>query len=240
VPAGEPWAGLRDQRLQEHELARRGIHALEDLGRDDPLWPGQLAILAALLLYLALPAALTVGPRWPLPVVEAVVLASLVVATLSGREARRRRLIAIGLVLVATLANLISLGLLTHYLIEGGTARTADLLGGGVLIWTTSLLLFAVLYWELDRGGPRRQARQRAPIAPDFLFSQMTDAKYAAPDWKPGFADYLYVSLTNQTAFSPTDTMPLSRRIKALMGVQGVAALITTGVIVARAINLLG
>ena len=68
----------------------------------------------------------------------------------------------------------------------------------------------------------------------------MTDDKYATPSWKPGFADYLYVSLTNQTAFSPTDTMPLTRRVKMLMGVQGVAALITTGVIVARAVNLLG
>jgi hypothetical protein len=68
----------------------------------------------------------------------------------------------------------------------------------------------------------------------------MSDNRYAVPGWKPRFGDYLYVSLTNQTAFSPTDTMPLSRRVKVLMGVQGVAALMTTGVIVARAVNLLG
>jgi hypothetical protein len=52
--------------------------------------------------------------------------------------------------------------------------------------------------------------------------------------------DYLYVSLTNQSAFSPTDTMPLTLRMKALMGIQGTAALVTVGVIVARAINILG
>jgi hypothetical protein len=240
VGGGERWGWLRDRRLSEQELVDRGMRALEELGRDDPLWPGQLATLAALVLYLLLPGALTIGPGWLLPVALGVVLAALVVAARGGREARRRREVAIGLVLVAALANLISLGLLTHYLLAGGHARGADLLNGGVIIWATSLLLFAVLYWELDRGGPRRPAAKRAPVAPDFLFAQMTDSRYAVPGWKPGFADYLYVSLTNQTAFSPTDTMPLTPRVKGLMGVQGVAALITTGVIVARAVNLLG
>jgi uncharacterized membrane protein len=231
---------MRDRRLSEEDLVDRGIRAVEQLGRDDPLWPGQLATLAALLLYLALPAALTIGPGWPLPVAESVMLGALVVATRGGREARRRRKIAIGLVLVAALANLSSLGLLMHYLLAGGHARGSDLLDGGVIIWTTNLVLFAVLYWELDRGGPHRSAAARPPIAPDLLFPQMTDDRFAAPGWKPGFGDYLYVSLTNQTAFSPTDTMPLTSRVKALMGIQGVAAIVTTGVIVARAVNLLG
>jgi uncharacterized membrane protein len=226
--------------MSERELASRGVRIAEELGRDDPLWPGQLATFAALLLYLALPVALTIGPRWPLPAAEVAVLAALVIATRGGREAKRRREIAIGLVLVAEIASLVALGLLANYLLEGGRARGADLIGGGIIIWTTNLLLFAVLYWELDRGGPRRPAVSRAPVAPDLLFPQMTDDRYAAPSWKPGFGDYLYVSLTNQTAFSPTDTMPLTPRIKALMGVQGVAALITTGVIVARAVNILG
>jgi uncharacterized membrane protein len=240
VHGSQRWAWWRDRRLDEQELVDRGILALQEIGRDDPLWPGQLATLAALVLYLALPAALTIGPGWPLPVTESVVLAALVLATRSGREAKRRRDIAIVLVLVAAAANLVSLGILTHFLLAGGHARGADLLDGGVLIWATSLLLFAVVYWELDRGGPRRPAVKHTAVAPDFLFPQMTDGRYATPGWKPGFADYLYVSLTNQTAFSPTDTMPLTLRIKALMGVQGVAALITTGVIVARAVNLLG
>jgi uncharacterized membrane protein len=231
---------MRDRRLTEQDLVDRGIRAVEQLGRDDPLWPGQLATFAALVLYLALPQALTIGPGWPLPVAEMVVLTALVVAARGGREAKRRRGIAIVLVLVAALANLVALGFLTGYLLGGGHARGADLLDGGVLIWATNLLLFAVLYWELDRGGPRRTGETRAPVVPDFLFSQMTDDAFAAPGWKPGFGDYLYVSLTNQTAFSPTDTMPLTPRVKLLMGVQGVAALITVGVIVARAVNILG
>jgi hypothetical protein len=226
--------------MGEQELAGRGIHAVDGLRRGDPLWPGQLATLVALLLYLALPRALTIGPGWPLPLVESAVLLALVVAARGGREAARRRGVAIGLVLIAALANLTSLGLVIHYLLSGGRASGADLLDGAVIVWVTNLLLFAVLYWELDRGGPRRPTGASAPVAPDLLFAQMTDDRYSMPGWSPGFGDYLYVSLTNQTAFSPTDTLPLTLRVKALMGAQGLAALITTGVVVARAVNLLG
>jgi uncharacterized membrane protein len=221
---------MRDRRLAE---------GVEDLGRADPLWPGQLATLAALLLYLALPVQLTAGPNWLIPGAEGAGLLALVLATRAGRTEGRRRALAIGLVLVAVVANLVALGLLAHYVIGGGHASGANLIGGGVLIWTTSLLLFAVLYWEIDRGGPVRAAGSM-PVAPDFLFPQMPDPGFALRGWKPTFADYLYVSLTNQTAFSPTDTMPLTIRVKLLMGTQGLAALVTTGVIVARAVNILG
>ncbi len=229
----ERWAWVRDRHVVERELA-------ESLERHDQLWPGQLATLIALLLYLALPAALTIGPGWPLPAAEAMLLGALVVLSRGGREARRRREVAIGLVLVAVLANLLALAFLARYVLEGGRAEGADLIDGGVVIWVTNLLLFAVLYWELDRGGPRRPAAAPAPVAPDLLFPQMTDERWAEPGWAPRFGDYLYVSLTNQTAFSPTDTMPLLPRTKLLMGVQGLAGLITTGVIVARAVDLLG
>ena len=226
--------------MGEEEIAGRGIRAVDGFGRTDPLWPGQLATLAALLLYLSLPRALTIGPGWPLPLVEAAVLLALVIAARGGRGAARRRGVAIGLVVVAALANLTSLGLLIHYLLAGGQARGADLLYGAVIVWATNLLLFAVLYWELDRGGPRRPNGATALVAPDLLFPQMSDDRYGAPGWTPGFGDYLYVSLTNQTAFSPTDTLPLTMRVKAIMGLQGLAALITTGIVVARAVNLLG
>jgi uncharacterized membrane protein len=231
---------MRDRRLTDGELAQRGLRAIEGLGRDDPLWPGQLATFVALLLFLALPKQLTIGPSWPLPAAETAVLIALVTATHRRRQVRRRRTAAIALILVATAANLTALGLLTHYLLAGGHAGGADLIGGGVVIWTTNLLLFAVLYWELDRGGPVRPRDERRPIAADLLFPQMTDDQHAPPGWKPVFGDYLYVSLTNQTAFSPTDTMPLTLRLKLLMGVQGLAGFVTAGVVVARAVNLLG
>jgi uncharacterized membrane protein len=231
---------MRARPLDERELARRGISAAQELGRDDPLWPGQLAIVAALVLYLVLPPKLTIGPSWTLPAAEFVLLVALVVATpRGGRTAKRRRMFALSVVLVATVASLVAVGLLAHYLIVGGHARGADLINGGGVIWCTNLLLFAVWYWELDRGGPL-PPEDGLPVAPDFLFPQMSDDRYAAPGWKPRFGDYLYISLTNQTAFSPTDTMPLTRRMKLLMSIQGVASLITVGIIVARAVNILG
>jgi uncharacterized membrane protein len=233
------WGWVRPYRLSEQELAERGLKAAEQLGRDDPLWPGQLALLVAVLLFFVLPPKLTIGPNWPLPVAETLVLLALFTTGRRGRVVKRRREIALGLMLVAAAANLTALGLLAHYLLVGGEARGADLIGGGAVIWLTNLLLFAVMYWELDRGGPLRPAHTRVPVAPDFLFPQMTADRWTRPGWKPGFFDYLYVSLTNQTAFSPTDTMPLTLRVKVLMSIQGVASFITTGIIVARAVNIL-
>lgn len=193
-----------------------------------------------LVLYLVLPPKLKIGPNWILPVAEAILLAALVIATPSrGHPRNRRRVFAISVLLVATVANLVAVGLLAHYLIVGGHARGVDLINGGAVIWCTNLLLFAVWYWELDRGGPVAPRDDRQAVAPDFLFPQMSDERYAAPGWKPQFWDYLYVSLTNQTAFSPTDAMPLTLRIKLLMSIQGVASLITVGIIVARAVNIL-
>jgi hypothetical protein len=208
--------------------------------RDDPLWPGQVAILAALALYLVLPPRLSIGPRWLVPVAELVLLAALILAVpIRGRSDPRRRRFAIAVVLCATIANLISVVLLTHSLIVGGHARGVDLIDGGAVIWCTNLLLFAVWYWELDRGGPVPAHAGATAGTPDFLFPQMSDASYAPPGWKPRFRDYLYVSLTNQTAFSPTDAMPLRSRTKLLMSVQALAALVTVGIIVARAVNIL-
>jgi uncharacterized membrane protein len=225
---------LRSRPLEdEHELSA-------ELKRDDPLWPGQLAILVAVGIYFLLPAKLTIGPNWIIPAAEVIAGVSLAAATPTRGVAHTgRRRVAIGLVLVATAANLVALGLLTHYLVVGGHAGGEDLITGGVAIWCTNLLLFAVWYWELDRGGPLPPAKGQPAGAPDFLFPQMSDDRFAPPGWKPGFSDYLYVSLTNQTAFSPTDTMPLTSRIKLVMAVQGLASLVTVGVIIARAVNVL-
>ncbi|MEA2429117.1 MAG: hypothetical protein QOF37_2745 [Thermoleophilaceae bacterium] len=232
---------MRAPRLSEDDLAQRGIHAAEDLGRDDPLWPGQLAIAAAILLLLALPSRLALGPKLLVPAAEMVLFLGLFVPTLlrGPRRARLNHDIVITVLLVGTVTNLVSLGLLINYLLAGGHARSTDLTSGGAVIWVTNLFLFTVWYWVFDRGGPLKPAVERTPVAPDFLFPQMTDDRYAAPGWKPRFGDYLYVSLTNQTAFSPTDTMPLSLRVKLLMGVQALAAFATVGVILARAVNIL-
>ena len=83
-----------------------------------------------------------------------------------------------------------------------------------MLIWLTNLLIFALWYWEMDRGGPGQARRRHTTAPPDFLFPQMSDDRIEPRDWRPKFIDYLYVSLTNNTAFSPTDTMPLTPMAK--------------------------
>jgi hypothetical protein len=210
------------------------------LGGDDPLWPGLAAWLCTLALYVVLPPKLTIGPSWLVPATEIGLFVAVLLTTLVrvGRMELRREVLLV-VVLVGTLANVVALCLLTHYMLAGGHARGVDLIRGGAVIWGTNLLLFAIWYWMLDSGGPRARAASETSVAPHMLFPQMTDERYAAPGWKPRFGDYLYVSLTNQAAFSPTDTMPLTLRVKLLMGIQGIAALTTVVVIVARAVNIL-
>jgi hypothetical protein len=134
--------------------------------------------------------------------------------------------------------NLVSLGLLVHFLLNHDKSKAHPLILAGVVLWVTNVLLFGLWYWELDRGGPVDRASAVA-ASPDFLFPQMSEPQHAAPDWTPNLVDYLYVSLTNASAFSPTDTMPLSRTAKVLMSTQSVASLVTVGLVVARAVNVL-
>ena len=102
----------------------------------------------------------------------------------------------------------------------------------------TNFLIFALWYWEMDRGGPGKRAPGRDG-PPDFLFPQMADDRIEPLEWRPKFIDYLYVSLTNAAAFSPTDTMPLTPMAKCFMGIQSLVSLVTIGLIVSRAINIL-
>jgi uncharacterized membrane protein len=208
-------------------------------GRSESHWPPMGAIAIAIALQLLLPERLTVGPYWLLPTLEALVLVSLIAASpqkVVGVHMLRRR-IAIGLTALTSLANGISLYLLSHYLLHHAVTRGKELVVAGSLIWLTNVLIFSLWYWEVDRGGPGRRAAGH-DAAPDLLFPQMTDGRFS-PGWRPVFGDYLYVSLTNAAAFSPTDTMPLSLSAKALMGLQSVISLVTIGLIVSRAVNIL-
>jgi uncharacterized membrane protein len=209
-------------------------------GTGESPWPAQLTVLAAICLQLALPARLTVGPTWLVPALEAALLIGMFVATPRQleHEHRRRRRVALGLTAIVSAANVYSLGALTHYLLHHEVSNGRELIGSGVLIWLTNWLIFALWYWELDRGGPGvRAAGHDGP--PDLLFPQMSDDRIEPRAWRPGFIDYLYVSLTNATAFSPTDTMPLSAMAKSVMGLQSMVSLVTIGLIVSRAVNIL-
>jgi uncharacterized membrane protein len=208
--------------------------------RGEHVWPVYLSVLIAIALQLALPAKLTVGPRWVVPALEAALFLGLAFSspTRLVREHPRRRRAYLAMTAFVSSANILSLVLLCRELLRHGTPNARDLISAGALIWLTNVIIFGLWYWETDRGGPgvRAAGHDRAP---DFLFPQMSDDRIEPLWWRPQFLDYLYVSLTNATAFSPTDTMPLTPRAKSIMGVQSLVSLVTIGLVVSRAVNIL-
>jgi uncharacterized membrane protein len=206
----------------------------------ESVWHGQVAVLAAIGLQLSLPERLTVGPTWMLPGLEGALVVGLAMATPREleQEHKVRRRVAVAMVALVSAGNIFSLAALTHYLLHHHISKGQELIVAGVVIWLTNFLIFGLWYWELDRGGPGRRAAGRDG-PPDFLFPQMTDDRIQPRLWRPKFIDYLYVSLTNAAAFSPTDTMPLTAMAKSIMGLQSLVSLVTIGLIIARAVNVL-
>jgi hypothetical protein len=150
-----------------------------------------------------------------------------------------RRWLSLAMIAILSAANAASIVLLVHLLIHGAHANAPTLLRAAVHMWVVNVLVFALWYWELDGGGPIARPRCE-PWGRDFLFPQHTDEVLLRGGWRPLFLDYLYVSFTNAAAFSPTDTMPLTSMAKSLMAGQSLVALITVGLVVARAVNILG
>jgi uncharacterized membrane protein len=224
-----------------HRPEQVELEALEAVYRDLPIWGPLVVVAIAITLDVLLPSKLRLGPRWMLPGLEALLLVGLAVASPSrrARNYKRRRAVVLALIAIVSATNAVSLALLVHYLVSGGHDTGKDLIFSGALLWINNVLVFGLWYWELDRGGPVDRMRH-TPEPPDFLFVQMSSPELAPKGWIPGLLDYLYLSFTNSTAFSPTDTMPLTPMAKSLMAGQSLVALITVGLVVARAVNILG
>jgi hypothetical protein len=210
-------------------------------------WPALLCVLGAMLLQIPLPGKLTVGPQFLLPSLEGALLIGLAVATARTRDLEphpARRWLAIGLIALVTAANAVSLYLLAHELLHKHISNGRSLILSGVTIWITNVLIFALWFWLLDRGGPANRLRHPDPTTPeghpDFVFPEMDGGKpYTPATWMPQFVDYLTLAITTSTAFSPTDAMPNSRTAKALMSIEGLISLVTIGLIISRAVNIL-
>lgn len=205
--------------------------------------PVIVAILAAVTLQRAIPVQYTVPeiPRWPLITLELLLVAVLMVINpvRLSRQTTVGRWTMIVLTAAITLDNTASAIILDLNILSGKVSNDAGvLLGSGAAIFITNIIVFGIWYWELDRGGPFARRAGDNPY-PDFQFPQMCDPQNAKPGWRPTFVDYLYTSYTNVVAFSPTDTMPLSRWAKTMMTVQSMVAVSTTALVVARAVNVL-
>ena len=197
------------------------------------LWIAELTLLIAAGLQMTISKNLILGPKY-------LVAGLLLILTVAiAFTAPRRHLnkgfhapLATLIIAIVSVANAIELGLLTKALINGSTIPGKSLLSGALAIFLTNIIVFGLWYWELDSPGLIGRHRTKPD---DFQFPQSDK-----PNWEPLFFDYLYLSLTNSTAFSPTDTMPLTHRAKALMSVQALIALLTVVLVTARAVNILG
>jgi len=245
--------GLRAQLHRVEHLLGSGVHALggvegrllvpawRRVTRGETRWAVSGAVLLAILLQAYLPDHLAPHPRWLLPAVEALLLVGLF--TVNPRRFERRspniRVASMLLIALMSAANAWSAARLILGLVHGTEHASADrlLLNGGA-IWLTNVVVFALWYWELDRGGPVARMLAMKPF-PDFLFAQMQSPDLAPPDWEPAFLDYLYLSFTNATAFSPTDVLPMSRWAKCTMMLQSGISLATVVLVIARAVNIL-
>ncbi len=208
--------------------------------KTDPIWHVQLAMLIAIVLQLALPDAFSVGSRYIMPVIEVFLLISLSFTTPKERifKSIARRINVILLIGITSAGNAYSLIEVVRQLLQHGVNNGRELILAAINIFITNIIIFALWYWEMDGGGPGERQRIEK-YEQDFLFPQNQNESYKHPEWKPTFVDYVYVSSTNAMAFSPTDTMPLSRRAKILMLIQSMVSLVTLAMVAARAINIL-
>ena len=232
-----------------HEHAERSQHpphllpAWRRRTKGELRWPVTACVAVAIALQIAVPGRLVlVRPVWVLP-------------ALQGRAARRARhrepapdqppvqaLRMASLVLVAAAhpRQRVVGGPAGRRRSSGSDKWTAGpLLITGGAIWLTNVIVFALWYWEFDRGGPVARALATKPY-PDFQFVQMVSPpEMVPPDWEPAFADYLYLAFTNAAAFSPTDVLPMSRWAKVAMTVQSIISIVTVALVVSRAVNIL-
>ena len=198
---------------------------------------------AAIDFQVLVPNSIASDARYLVPSVEGVALVALLfILWLERKDTNPRdlnlaRKVSIGFITIMGLATAFELYRVLDRLLGGQVHDGRQLVFAGMKLWGTFLIVFALIYWELDLGGPVARHR-KLPAFMHLRFPQNEDPKMY-PKFRPTFSDYLYVSVTNSTAFSPTDTMPLTHSAKFFMGIQALLSLATIGIIGARAVNIL-
>jgi hypothetical protein len=211
----------------------------------EPRWPVALALGAFIAISIVLrvvqPHREALGPVWLIPAIEVLLLITLIAADPATLHERRRwlRPLSIGLVGGLAAAALASTIVLIVELIQGGevTKEATSLLASGAVVWLGNCLVFGLLYWLLDSGGPYARYVGERPYL-DFAFTQQMSPELAPAGWRPHYVDYFILGLTTSTAFSPTDVMPLARWAKLTMALQSLISLTVVGLVIARAVNV--
>jgi hypothetical protein len=208
-------------------------------------WPMTIVLLSfvaiTVVIGIAVPERETLGPRWLIPGMEIALLGALIAAdpTQLKRRSKWLRPLAITLIVALTVLAVIADVELIVDLIEGAevTNSASSLLASGALIWLGNALVFGLLYWELDSGGPLARYQRRREF-PDFAFTQQINPDLAPSGWRPRYVDYLALGFTTNTAFSPTDVMPMAPWAKLTMALQSLISLTVIGLVIARAVNV--
>ena len=206
-------------------------------------WLVALAVLVAFLLVILLPGRIKTFPDWVLSGLVIAVIGleiALSLATVKTMWLRIEKVVTEAFVLVAGGALIFNFGYVLRQMVHGSPRLSSlTLLESSIAVWVTNLLLFSLVYWRMDRGGPEARANQ-VKNKPDWLFPQEGVVDKAPTDWGPTFVDYLFLAFSTATAFSTTDVLPMTSRAKALMMAESLVSLVTIIAVVARAINTLG
>ncbi len=198
-----------------------------------PKWTVSIGILLIGTIYYFLPPELTFGPTWALLAIELVLLLPFWIFWATGHilpynVTRRMSLSLLGVVTVALAIGVVFL--ITHL----STFTSAiELLRTAILLWLFNMLVFALWYWDTDGGGPRKRHEANHKAA-DLMFPQQANGE----SWSPDFFDYLFVAFTAATAFSPTDTYPLTPQAKILMMIEGAISLTIIAILIGRVANI--
>ena len=207
----------------------------------EPRWPMATAVVAATVLYVGTPHRGRVPGWWIGPVLQLGLLGILIAqdrGRIDRRSASLHRMM-VALLVVMTTGTVLAVVVLAHDILVALKGVTATvLLGRGAAIWVENVIVFSLWYWQFDRGGPAERAAD-APVPPSFAFPENATPELAPAGWRPTYPDSLYLSFTNATAFSPTDTLPVRRWAKLTMMVQASLSLVIAILVIARAINVL-
>jgi uncharacterized membrane protein len=217
---------------------------LDQVPRFEPRWHVAIMIILLAVLLALTPNRISLFPIWVPVVIGIVVLIPVSAVGLSAAKAQWLRIERITTLLFCVVASSGTVLNLDNVIREMASRSTeisgTQLFTTSIGVWVANVVVFALLYWQLDRGGPESWVNQTV-ARPDWLFPQDEAApEVVPPGWKPMILDYLYLSFTTATAFSTTDVMPLTARAKMLMMIESAIALVTVVVVAARAINIFG
>jgi hypothetical protein len=212
----------------------------DDVVDPEPRWAAITVLVLLFSLFLLLPGHYRILPQWVAWVAVIAALGSMLAVTVRPDSVGFHRIetgVVFVIVAVACAVNVVTLGRLIDDMVSRTHYDAVMLLQSAVAIWALNVAIFALLYWQADRG--QRELRPGAwSSGRDFAFAE-TEGD-GGENWQPTFVDYLFLAFVTSTSFTPPDSSrPSSRRSKLALMLQATISLVTLVVIASRAIATL-